>query len=117
MGSPDLVESQATLAAVASSAQMISLNRKRLMKSCGRRAALRCPNQDERHAKDWITDWRRRNSPQHQSTYRFIQQRISSLPETVNASYARVIIDRSIHRELDYLVPETFADRVSIGSR
>ena len=38
-------------------------------------------------------------------------------PETVNPSYARVIIDRSIHRELDYLVPETFADRVSIGSR
>jgi primosomal protein N' (replication factor Y) len=35
----------------------------------------------------------------------------------VNPSYARVIIDRSIHRELDYLVPETFADRVGIGSR
>jgi len=35
----------------------------------------------------------------------------------VNPSYARVIIDRSIHRELDYLVPETFVDRVSIGSR
>ena len=35
----------------------------------------------------------------------------------MNASYARVIIDRSIHRELDYLVPETLADRVSIGSR
>ena len=41
----------------------------------------------------------------------------SSPPETVNPSYARVIIDRSIHRELDYLVPETLADRVSIGSR
>ena len=39
------------------------------------------------------------------------------LPQTVNASYARVIIDRSIHRELDYSIPETFADRVSIGSR
>lgn len=35
----------------------------------------------------------------------------------MNTSYARVIIDRSIHRELDYLVPETFADRVGIGSR
>ncbi|HWM26118.1 MAG TPA: primosomal protein N' [Chthoniobacterales bacterium] len=35
----------------------------------------------------------------------------------MNPSYARVIIDRSIHRELDYLVPETFVDRVSIGSR
>ncbi|HEY2614254.1 MAG TPA: primosomal protein N' [Chthoniobacterales bacterium] len=31
--------------------------------------------------------------------------------------YARVIIDRAIHRELDYLIPETFADRVGIGSR
>lgn len=35
----------------------------------------------------------------------------------MNPSYARVIIDRSIHRELDYLVPEIFADRVGIGSR
>lgn len=34
-----------------------------------------------------------------------------------NPSYARVIIDRSIHRELDYLIPETLADKVSIGSR
>ena len=32
-------------------------------------------------------------------------------------SYARVIIDRSIHRELDYLVPEMLAEKVSIGSR
>jgi primosomal protein N' (replication factor Y) (superfamily II helicase) len=34
-----------------------------------------------------------------------------------NPSYARVIIDRSIHRELDYLIPATLADKVSIGSR
>jgi primosomal protein N' len=34
-----------------------------------------------------------------------------------NATYIRVIIDRSIHRELDYLVPETLAEKVSIGSR
>lgn len=34
-----------------------------------------------------------------------------------NPAYARVIIDRSIHRELDYLIPETLADKVSIGSR
>jgi primosomal protein N' (replication factor Y) len=34
-----------------------------------------------------------------------------------NPSYARVIIDRSIHRELDYLVPEMLADKVGIGSR
>jgi primosomal protein N' (replication factor Y) len=31
--------------------------------------------------------------------------------------YVRVIIDRAIHRELDYALPETLADRVSIGSR
>ena len=34
-----------------------------------------------------------------------------------NSSYARVIIDRSIHRELDYLIPELLAEKVSIGSR
>ena len=34
-----------------------------------------------------------------------------------NPSYARVIIDRSIHRELDYLIPDTLVDKVSIGSR
>ena len=34
-----------------------------------------------------------------------------------NPSYARVIIDRSIHRELDYLIPDTLIDKVSIGSR
>ncbi|MEY2577579.1 MAG: hypothetical protein QOI49_403, partial [Verrucomicrobiota bacterium] len=33
------------------------------------------------------------------------------------SSYARVIIDRSIHRELDYLVPESLADKIGIGSR
>jgi len=32
-------------------------------------------------------------------------------------SYARVIIDRSIHRELDYLIPELLTDKISIGSR
>ncbi|MEY2521307.1 MAG: hypothetical protein QOF24_3066 [Verrucomicrobiota bacterium] len=35
----------------------------------------------------------------------------------ITPPYARVIIDRSIHRELDYLIPDTLADRVSIGSR
>src|SRR4051794_24884150 len=34
-----------------------------------------------------------------------------------NPSFARVIIDRSIHRELDYAIPETFVDRIGIGSR
>jgi primosomal protein N' (replication factor Y) (superfamily II helicase) len=34
-----------------------------------------------------------------------------------DARYVRVIIDRAIHRELDYALPETLADRVSIGSR
>jgi primosomal protein N' (replication factor Y) len=31
--------------------------------------------------------------------------------------YIRVIVDRAIHRELDYSVPETLADRVGVGSR
>jgi primosomal protein N' (replication factor Y) len=31
--------------------------------------------------------------------------------------YIRVIIDRAIHRELDYSVPETLAGRVGVGSR
>lgn len=32
-------------------------------------------------------------------------------------NYIRVVIDRAIHRELDYSVPENLADRVGIGSR
>jgi primosomal protein N' (replication factor Y) len=32
-------------------------------------------------------------------------------------SYVRVIIDRAIHRELDYSVPESLIDRIGIGSR
>jgi len=32
-------------------------------------------------------------------------------------SYVRVIIDRAIHRELDYAVPEGLMDRVGVGSR
>jgi len=32
-------------------------------------------------------------------------------------SYVRVIIDRAIHRELDYAVPEALVDRVRVGSR
>src|SRR5216110_1451555 len=47
------------------------------------------------------------------------------LPEQLNyasyrmakANYIRVLIDRAIHRELDYLVPETLAERVGVGSR
>ncbi|PYI91980.1 MAG: primosomal protein N' [Verrucomicrobia bacterium] len=35
----------------------------------------------------------------------------------MNPSYARVIIDRSIHRELDYLIPELLAEKIGIGSR
>jgi primosomal protein N' (replication factor Y) len=31
--------------------------------------------------------------------------------------YVRVVIDRAIHRELDYLVPETLAERIGVGSR
>jgi primosomal protein N' (replication factor Y) (superfamily II helicase) len=33
------------------------------------------------------------------------------------ANYIRVIVDRSIHRELDYLVPDALAERVGVGSR
>src|ERR1700724_773350 len=32
-------------------------------------------------------------------------------------AYIRVIIDRAIHRELDYLVPDSLAERISVGSR
>jgi primosomal protein N' (replication factor Y) len=35
----------------------------------------------------------------------------------MKAKYVRVIIDRAIHRELDYLIPDEFADRVEIGWR
>src|SRR5215470_1229106 len=31
--------------------------------------------------------------------------------------YVRVIVDRAIHRELDYSVPESLAGRVGVGSR
>src|SRR5690349_5642996 len=33
------------------------------------------------------------------------------------SSFVRVIIDRSIRRELDYSVPETMVDKVVVGSR
>src|SRR5712691_8372175 len=33
------------------------------------------------------------------------------------SAFARVLIDRSIRRELDYSVPETLAPNVSVGSR
>ena len=33
------------------------------------------------------------------------------------ANYVRVIVDRAIHRELDYSVPESLAQRVGVGSR
>src|SRR5204863_2715927 len=32
-------------------------------------------------------------------------------------TFIRVIIDRAIHRELDYLVPETLVERIGVGSR
>ncbi len=35
----------------------------------------------------------------------------------IKPSYVRVIMDRAIHRELDYSVPEILAERVSVGSR
>src|SRR5947199_5779318 len=36
------------------------------------------------------------------------------MPKT---NYVRVIIDRAIRRELDYTVPESFSDRIGVGSR
>jgi len=33
------------------------------------------------------------------------------------ANYVRVIIDRAIHRELDYAVPESLTGRIGVGSR
>src|SRR5438034_10730304 len=33
------------------------------------------------------------------------------------APYVRVVVDRAIHRELDYSVPENLAGRVGVGSR
>ena len=35
----------------------------------------------------------------------------------IKPSYVRVILDRGIHRELDYRVPENLLDRVQVGSR
>src|SRR5256886_7292539 len=32
-------------------------------------------------------------------------------------SYVRVVVDRTIHRELDYSLPENLAERVGVGSR
>src|SRR5437899_1498099 len=32
-------------------------------------------------------------------------------------SYVRVVVDRTIHRELDYSVPQSLAERVGVGSR
>src|ERR1043166_7423315 len=31
--------------------------------------------------------------------------------------YVRVVVDRAIHRELDYTVPDGLAERVGVGSR
>jgi primosomal protein N' (replication factor Y) (superfamily II helicase) len=35
----------------------------------------------------------------------------------MHSKFARVIIDRAIRRELDYAIPETLAERVSVGAR
>src|SRR5689334_4223321 len=35
----------------------------------------------------------------------------------MNPGFVRVVIDRAIQRELDYSVPETFAERIGVGSR
>src|SRR5712671_4878379 len=36
---------------------------------------------------------------------------------SARANYVRVVVDRAIHRELDYSVPESLAGRVGVGSR
>ena len=41
----------------------------------------------------------------------------SSMLNPAEGRFVRVVIDRAIHRELDYAVPETLAGRVSVGSR
>ncbi len=41
----------------------------------------------------------------------------SEMPLVTVPRFVRVVIDRAIHRELDYTVPPTLADRVAIGSR
>ena len=33
------------------------------------------------------------------------------------ANYVRVVIDRAIHRELDYAVPDSLTGRIGVGSR
>src|SRR5262252_2200761 len=35
----------------------------------------------------------------------------------IKANYVRVIVDRAIHRELDYSVPEALVDCITVGSR
>src|SRR5262249_47648856 len=37
--------------------------------------------------------------------------------QETKANYVRVIVDRAIHRGLDYSVPETLVERVGVGSR
>src|SRR5438552_3624787 len=41
----------------------------------------------------------------------------TSMNHEDGARYVRVIVDRAIHRELDYSVPENLAGRVGVGSR
>src|SRR5262249_45846124 len=41
----------------------------------------------------------------------------TSMNDEQRMRYVRVVVDRAIHRELDYSVPETLAGRVGVGSR
>src|SRR3977135_1471281 len=45
------------------------------------------------------------------------RDQLSSVVLQPKSTYVRVVIDRAIHRELDYLVPETLVERVDVGSR
>src|SRR4051812_43642456 len=49
--------------------------------------------------------------------HRLPDQLNSGMPASSGARFVRVIIDRAINRELDYAVPESLADRITVGSR
>ncbi|MDQ6625661.1 MAG: primosomal protein N', partial [Verrucomicrobiota bacterium] len=46
-----------------------------------------------------------------------MSNQISPSAPSVRPKFARVLIDRAIRRELDYAIPESFADRINIGWR
>src|SRR5215472_603355 len=57
----------------------------------------------------------------HSTRATIIDYKITSTSTSMNHEhgmrYVRVVVDRAIHRELDYSVPEALAGRVGVGSR